>query len=151
MLAPFPRLYFQLFFKEPLAIDASHAVKGGPGFPAPRSVLPAFRSAVLPGGTSRHPLHQVHPGVLELRTDEPEAEEEDPEVVLGACRVVRPLVFGGGAGRGLRFRRDCEAKLNVGLDLTCVGRAVEKAELDRAHPPHVVEVDVPVAVMFSST
>ena len=149
MLAPFFRLYFQLFFKEPLAIDASHAVTGGPGFPTPRSVLPAFRSAVLPGGTSRHPLHQVHPGVLELRPDEPEAEEEDPEVVLGACRVVRPLVFGGGAGRGLGFRRNREAKLNVRLDLTGVGRAVEKPEFNRAHPPHVVEVDVAVAVMLS--
>ena len=117
----------------------------GRGSRPPRSVLPAFRSAVLPGGTSRHPLHQVHPGVLELRPDEPEAEEEDPEVVLGACRVVRPLVFGGGAGRGLGFRGDCEAKLNVRLNLSGVGRAVEKPEFNRAHPPHVVEVDVAVA------
>ena len=149
MLAPFSRLYFQLFFKEPLAFAASHAVAGGPGFPAPRSVFPAFRSAVLPGGGTGHSLHQVHPGVLELRSDEPEAEEEDPEVVLGAGRVVRPLVFGRGAGRGLGFRRDCEAKLNVGFYLYGVGRAVEEAELDRAHPPHVVEVDVAVAVMLS--
>ena len=49
MLAPFSRLYFQLFFKEPLAIDASHAVKGGPGFPAPvlfyrPSGLPFFQA-----------------------------------------------------------------------------------------------------------
>ena len=149
MLAPFSRLYFQLFFKELLAIDASCQRRAG--VPGPRSVLPAFRSAVLPGGGTGHPLHQVHPGVLELRPDEPEAEEEDPEVVLGAGRVVRPLVFGRGAGRGLGLGRDCEAELNVRLDLTGVGRAVEKPELDRAHPPHVVEVDVAVAVMFSST
>ena len=48
MLAPFSRLYFQLFFKEPLAIDASHAVKGGPGFPAPPfrfTGLPVCRSS----------------------------------------------------------------------------------------------------------
>ena len=145
MLASFFRLYFQLFFKEPLAIDASHAVKGGPGFPAPRSVLPTFRSAVLPCRTSRHPLHQVHAGVFEFPPDEAEAEEENPEVVLGACRVVGALVFGGGAGRGLGFRRNREAKLNVRLDLACVGRAVEKPEFNRAHPPHVVQVDVAVA------
>ena len=93
----------------------------------------------------------MHPGVLELRPDEAEAEEENPEVVLGACRIVGALFFGGGAGRGLGFRRNREAKLNVRLDLACVGRAVEKPEFDRAHPPHVVQVDVAVAVMFSST
>ena len=91
----------------------------------------------------------MHPGVLELRPDEPEAEEENPQVVFGACRVVGALVFGGGAGRGLGFRRDCEAKLNVRLDLSGVGRAVEKPEFNRAKPPHVVEVDVAVAVMLS--
>ena len=125
--------------------------KEGRGSRPPRSVLPVFRSAVLPCRTSRHPLHQVHPGVLELRPDEPEAEEENSEVVFGARRVVRPLDFGRGAGRGLGFCRDGETKLNVGFDLTGMGRSVEEAELDRPHPPHVVEVDVAVAVMFSST
>lgn len=89
----------------------------------------------------------MHPGVLELRPDEPEAEEEKTEVVFGACRVVGALVFGGGAGRGLGFRRNREAKLNVRLDLARVGRAVEKAELDRTHPPYIVEVDITVACM----
>lgn len=145
MLAHFFEIYFQTIFKEPLAIDASHADSGGPVSRPPRFVLPAFRSAVLPGGGTGHPLHEVHPGVLEFRTDEAEAEEENPEVVLGACRVVRALVFGGGAGRGLGFRRNREAKLNVGLDLSGVGRAVEKPEFDRARPPHIVEVDVAVA------
>ena len=151
MLAPFSDFISNIFSKNCLLLMQAMLSKEGRGSRPPRSVLAAFRSAVLPGGGTGHPLHQVHPGVLELRPDEPEAEEEDPEVVLGACRVVRPLVFGGGAGRGLGFRRDCEAKLNVRLDLTGVGRAVEKPELDRAHPPHVVEVDVAVAVMFSST
>lgn len=31
------------------------------------------------------------------------------------------------------------------LDLSGVGRSVEKAELDRSHPPNVIEVDVPIA------
>ena len=87
----------------------------------------------------------MHPRVFELGSDQAEAQEKHPKVVLCACRIVRPLVFRGGAGRGFGFRRDCEAKLNVCLDLSGVGRAVEKAELDRAHPPHVVEVDVAVA------
>ena len=87
----------------------------------------------------------MHPGVLELRPDEAEAEEENPEVVLGACRIVGALFFGGGAGRGLGFRRNRETEDDVRLDLSGVGRAVEEAELDRSHPPHVVEVDVAVA------
>lgn len=74
----------------------------------------------------------MHPGVLEFRPDEPEAEEENPEVVFGACRVVGALVFGGGAGRGLGFRRNREAKLNVRLDLSGVGRAIEGPDLDRS-------------------
>ena len=149
MLAPFFRLYFQLFFKERLAYAASHAVKGGPVARPPGFVLPAVRSAVLPSGAARHPLHQVHPGVLELRPDHPEAEEENPEVVSGAGRVVGPLVFRARAGGDLGLGRDCEAKLDVGLDLARVGGPVEKAELDRSHPPDVVEVDVPIAVMLS--
>ena len=129
MLAPFSRLYFQ---RATCIRGKPRCQMRGRGSRPPRSVLPAFRSAVLPGGGTGHPLHEVHPGVLELRPDEAEAEEENPEVVLGACRVVGALVFGGGAGRGLGFRRDCEAKLNVRLDLSSVGRAIEGPDLDRS-------------------
>jgi len=50
-----------------------------------------------------------------------------------------------GAGGDERFCRNREAKDNVRLDLARVGRAVERADLDRAGPPHVVEVDRAVA------
>ena len=145
MLAPFFRLYFQLFFKERLAYAASHAVKGGPVARPPGFVLPAVRSAVLPSGATGHPLHQVHPGVLELRPDHPEAQEENPEVISGARRVVGALIFRARAGGGLGLGGDCEAQLNVGLDLTGVIRAIKRADLHRPGSEQVVEVDRPVA------
>ena len=129
MLASFFRLYFQ----------RATCIRGKPRCQMrgrcsrpPRSVLAAFRSAVLPGRTSRHPFHKVHPGVFELRPDHSEAEEENPKIVSGACRVVRPLVFGGSAGGDLGFGRNCEAKKNVRLDLSSVGRAIEGPDLDRS-------------------
>ena len=100
---------------------------------------------MFPRRRPRHPFHEVHPDVFELRSDQTEAEEKDPEVVLGAGRIVRPLVFRARAGRTKRLGRDREAKNDVRLDLAGVGRAVEKAELDRAHAPDVVEVDRAVA------
>lgn len=100
---------------------------------------------MLPGRAAPHVFQKVHPCILEFVSDHPKAQKENAHVVLGACRVVGALFFGGGAGRGLGFRRNREAKLNVGLDLSGVGRAVEKPEFDRARPPHIVEVDVAVA------
>ena len=79
-------------------------------FPGPPLGLPACRSAVLPRGAPRHPLHQVHPGVLEFLPDHPEAEKENPEVVLGAFRIIRALVFGARAGRGFGLGGDGKAR-----------------------------------------
>ena len=137
------RLFFYYIFKEPLAFSASHAVVVG-AF-APRFGLPSVRSSVLPSGATRHPFHKVHSGVLEFGSDHSKAEEENPKVVPRAFGVVRPLGFGAGALGVEGFGGNCKAKLNVGLDLSGVGRSVEKAELNRSRSPNVVEVDGAVA------
>ena len=89
----------------------------------------------------------MHPAVFEFGSDKTEAEEENPHVVGGARLVVRPLVFRAGALGVQCFGGDCEAELNVGFDLSGVGRSVEKPELDRSRPPHVVEVNRAVACL----
>ena len=93
----------------------------------------------------------MHSGVLEFGAVHSKAEEENPKVVLGACLVVRPLGFGACALGVEGFCGNRKAKLNVGFDLSGVSRSVEKAELNRAGPPHVVEVDGAVSIMLSST
>ena len=112
---------------------------------APRSGLPSVRSAVLPSGATRHPFHEVHSGVLEFGSDHSKAEEENPKVVPRAFGVVRPLGFGARALGVEGFGGNRKAKLNVGFDLSGVGRSVEKAELNRSRSPNVVEVDGAVA------
>lgn len=107
----------------------------------PRSGLPSFRSAVLPCGAARHPLHQMHPGVLEFGSVHSEAEKENPEVVPGACLVVSPLDFGARALGVEGFGGNRKAKLNVSFDLARMGCVVEKTELNRSGSPHIVEVD----------
>ena len=87
----------------------------------------------------------MHSGVLEFGSDHSKAEEENPKVVPRAFGVVRPLGFGARALGVEGFGGDRKAKLNVGFDLSGVGRAVEKAELNRSGSPNVVEVDGAVA------
>ena len=91
----------------------------------------------------------MHPAVFEFRPDEPDPQKENPKVVLGACLVVRPLGFGACAFGIEGFGGNRKAKKNVGFDLACVGRSVEKAELNRSGAPNVVEVDGAVAFMLS--
>ena len=141
-------IYSNFIVKQRLACPASHA-HGRAGFRPPACVPFLLRSAVLPSGASRHPFQKVHPHVFELVADHPEAQEEHPRVVLGACLVVRALVFRARRARGFGERRNPEAKGDVRLDLAGVRRAVEKAELHRAGAPHVVEVDRAVALMLS--
>ena len=87
----------------------------------------------------------MHPAVFEFRPDEPDPQKENPKVVLGACLVVRPLGFCACALGVEGFGGNRKAKLNVGFDLSGVGRSVEKAELNRSGSPNVVEVDGAVA------
>jgi hypothetical protein len=82
----------------------------------------------------------VHSGVLEFGSDHSKTEEEKTKVVPRAFGVVRPLGFGACAFGVEGFGGNRKAKKNVGFDLACVGRAVEKAELDRSRSPNVVEV-----------
>ena len=98
----------------------------------------------LPSGRTRHPFHEVHPAVFEFRPDEPDPQKENPKVVLGAFLVVRPLAFCACALGNDGLGNDGKAKVNVRLDLACVGRSVEKAELNRSGTPNVVQIDVPV-------
>ena len=61
--------------------------------PVRSSALPSFRSAVLPCRVPGQVLEEVHADILEFRTDQPEAEEENPHVVLRALGAEGTLVF----------------------------------------------------------
>ena len=139
---------FQIYYQRTTCIRIKSCCYYG-GLSPPRSVLPSFRSSVFPCGRTRHPFHKVHPAVFEFRPDEPDPQKENPKVVLGACLVVRPLGFGACAFGIEGFGGNRKAKKNVGFDLACVGRSVEKAELNRSGAPNVVEVDGAVAFMLS--
>ena len=81
---------------------------------------------------------------LELVSDEPQVEQEDPEVVPGALRVEGPL-----AARCRpavqRLGRHGQDQLDVGFHLPRVERPFEPTELDRAPVPDVVQVHPVVA------
>lgn len=81
---------------------------------------------------------------LELVADEPQVEQEDPEVVSGTLRVEGPL-----AARCRpavqRLGRHGEDQLDVSFYLARVERPFEPAELDRAPVPDVVQVHPVVA------
>ena len=91
-------------------------------------------------------LEEVHADVFKFRTDQSEAEEENPHVVLRARLVVGPLVLRAGALRVLGEGCDGEAEDGVTFDLPCMGCAVEGSYLDRPGPPYVVQVDGMVAM-----
>ena len=95
----------------------------------------------LPCGVPRQVLEEVHADVFEFRTDQPEAEEENPHVVLRAFGAEGTLVFRARAlcvfGKG----GDGEAEDDVAFDLPGVGCTVEGPNLDRSGPPYVVQVD----------
>ena len=94
----------------------------------------------------------MHPGVFELVAVQPQAaDQENPHVVFRAPGVVFPAILAGGAFRGQSFRRDRQAKDDVCFDLACVGASVGGPDFDRAGAPDVVQVQVAVAIMFSST
>ena len=151
MLRSKPRLYFCFLFEEPLASFASHAACFGPGFPGPRFRLSTFRSAVLPCRVPRQVLEEVHADILEFLADQPEAEEENPHVVLRAFGAEGALVFRARALRVFGEGGDDEAEDDVAFDLSGVGCSVEGPNLDRSGPPYVVQVDRSIALMFSST
>ena len=94
----------------------------------------------------------MHPDVFELVTVQPQAaDQENPHIVFRAPGVVFPAIPAGGAFRGQGLRRDCQAKDNVCFDLACVGAAVGGADLDRTGSPDVIQVQIAVSVMLSST
>jgi len=87
----------------------------------------------------------VHTGVLEFVSDQPEAKEQDAEVVFCAGFAELARAFGAGAFRSERLGREGEAKVDVAFGDSGVVDAVEKSEFDCAHPPYVVEVKASVA------
>ena len=109
--------------------------------PVRSSALPSFRSAVLPCGVPGQVLEEVHADILEFRTDQSEAEEENPHVVLRALGAEGTLVFRARALRILGEGGDGEAEDDVAFDLPGVGCTVEGSNLDRSGPPYVVQVD----------
>ena len=109
--------------------------------PVRSSALPSFRSAVLPCGVPGQVLEEVHADILEFRTDQSEAEEENPHVVLRALGAEGTLVFRARTLRILGEGGDGEAEDDVAFDLPGVGCTVEGTNLDRSGPPYVVQVD----------
>ena len=91
-------------------------------------------------------------GVFELVAVQPQpADQENPHVVFRAPGVVFPAILAGGAFRGQGLRRDRQAKDNVCFDLARVGAAVGGPDLNRAGSPDIVQVQIAVSVMLSST
>ena len=81
---------------------------------------------------------------LELVADEPQVQEENPEVVSGALRVEAAFLAGSGPTvQG--FGGYGQDQLNVGSDLTRVECPFEPAELHGAPVPDVVQVHPVVA------
>jgi len=81
---------------------------------------------------------------LELVADEPEVQEENPEVVPGALRVEAAFAAGSGPTvQGLGgYGQD---QLDVGSNLACVERPFEPAELHGAPVPDIVQVHPVIA------
>ena len=103
------------------------------------SVLPSRRAGQVLAKVVAHRLEEVS-----VRA---EAEQENPQVVLGARLAVGARVLCARCLRVLGAEGNQQGELNRRLDLARVGRAVEEAVLDRvlAAVPEVVEVEGAVA------
>lgn len=102
---------------------------------------------MLPCRVPGQVLEEVHADVFKFRTDQSEAEEENPHVVLRALGAEGTLVFRARTLRILGEGGDGEAEDDVAFDLPGVIRAVEGPNLDRSGPPYVVQVDRSIACM----
>ena len=91
----------------------------------------------------------MHADVFKFRTDQSEAEEENPHVVLRAFGAEGTLVFRARTLRILGEGGDGEAENNVTFDLSGMGSPIKRAYLDRPGPPYVVQVDRMVPLMLS--
>ena len=80
---------------------------------------------MLPCGASRQVLEEVHADILEFLADQPEAEEENPHVVLRALGAEGTLVFRARALRVFGEGVDGEAEDDVAFDLSGMGCSVE--------------------------
>ena len=81
----------------------------------------------LPCGVPRQVLEEVHADILKFRTDQSEAEEENPHVVLRAFGAEGTLVF---RARALCFfgeGGDGEAEDNVTFDLSGMGSPIKRS------------------------
>ena len=91
-------------------------------------------------------------GVLELVAVQPQAaDQENPHIVFRAPGVVFPAIPAGGAFRGQGLCCQGQEKDDVCFDLARVGTAVGGPDFDRAGSPDVVQVQIAVSVMLSST
>ena len=96
---------------------------------------------MLPCRVPGQVLEEVHADILEFRTDQSEAEEENPHVVLRAFGAEGTLVFRARTLRVLGEGGDGEAEDDVAFDLPGMGCPIKRAYLDRPGPPYVVQVD----------
>ena len=106
---------------------------------------------MLPCRVPRQVLEEVHADVFKFRTDQSEAEEENPHVVLRAFGAEGTLVFRARTLRILGEGGDGEAEDGVTFDLPGMGCAVKAPYFDRLGPPHIIQVNGMVALMLSST
>ena len=80
---------------------------------------------MLPCRVPRQVLEEVHTDVFKFRTDQSEAEEENPHVVLRALGAEGTLVFRARALCVFGEGGDGKAEDNVTFDLSGVGCTVE--------------------------
>ena len=81
---------------------------------------------MLPCRVPGQVLEEVHADILEFRTDQPEAEEENPHVVLRALGAEGTLVFRARTLRILGEGGDGEAENNVTFDLSGMGSPIKR-------------------------
>ena len=82
---------------------------------------------MLPCRVPRQVLEEVHADVFKFRTDQSEAEEENPHVVLRALGAEGTLVFRARTLRILGEGGDGEAENNVTFDLSGMGSPIKRA------------------------
>ena len=112
--------FLSFYFKEPLAISASHAEVRRPVARPPPAGRSGVRPAVLPRLVPRQVVEEVLAEVFELRSDCLEVEEEHPHVVGGALLAVLARLLRARALRGLGLGGDQEGKNTSVFCVACM-------------------------------
>ena len=90
-------------------------------------------------------FQQVRSGFLELRSGQPNVQQKTLHCGFAADLVAGTPSFRFCGGHVPGSGGDCEAELNVRLDLAGICRFREKVELNRLVAPNIVDADVVVS------